>query len=35
MPGIGTRFDLQMLYDHGIQICRFATQMSECDIAKQ
>ncbi len=35
IPGIGTRFELQMAYDHGIRVARFATQMSECDIAKQ
>lgn len=35
IPGIGTRFELQMALDHGIKVARFATQMSECDIAKQ
>ncbi|MGD9560545.1 MAG: 4-hydroxy-2-oxovalerate aldolase [Oscillospiraceae bacterium] len=35
IPGIGTRFELQYAYDHGIRIARFVTQMSECDIAKQ
>lgn len=35
IPGIGTRFELQMALDYGIKTARFATQMSECDIAKQ
>lgn len=35
IPGIGTRYDLQMLYENGIRIARFSTQISECDIAKQ
>lgn len=35
IPGIGTRFDLQMAYDCGVRVARFVTQMSECDIAQQ
>ena len=35
IPGIGTRHELQMALDHGIKTARFATQMTECDIARQ
>lgn len=35
LPGIGTRYDLKMAVENGISVCRFATQMSECDIARQ
>jgi len=35
LPGIGTRQELQMAMDHGVQIVRFCTQISECDIAEQ
>ncbi len=35
IPGIGTRFNLQMAKDYGITIARFATQLTECDIAQQ
>jgi 4-hydroxy-2-oxovalerate aldolase len=35
LPGIGTRHELQMAQDHGVQIVRMCTQISECDIAEQ
>lgn len=35
IPGIGTRYELELAKDHGIKVARFATQMSECNIAKQ
>ena len=35
IPGIGTRYELQLAVDHGVNVARFATQMSECNIAKQ
>jgi 4-hydroxy-2-oxovalerate aldolase len=35
LPGIGTRFDLQMAVENGIEVVRFATQLTESDIAKQ
>ncbi len=35
LPGIGTRYDLKMAVENGISVARFATQMSECDIARQ
>lgn len=35
IPGIGTRHELAMAVDHGVSIARFATQITECDIARQ
>ncbi len=35
LPGIGTRYDLRMAKENGVTVARFATQMSECDIARQ
>ena len=35
LPGIGTRYDLKMAVENGVSVARFATQMSECDIARQ
>lgn len=35
IPGIGTRRELQAAKDHGVQVARFATQITECDIAEQ
>lgn len=35
IPGIGTRFELKLAVDHGIPVVRIATQLTECDIAKQ
>jgi 4-hydroxy-2-oxovalerate/4-hydroxy-2-oxohexanoate aldolase len=35
IPGIGTRHELTMAVEHGISIARMATQITECDIARQ
>ncbi|HWR22712.1 MAG TPA: 4-hydroxy-2-oxovalerate aldolase [Feifaniaceae bacterium] len=35
IPGIGTRHELRMARDYGVSIARLATQITECDIAKQ
>jgi 4-hydroxy-2-oxovalerate aldolase len=35
LPGIGTRNDLKDARDHGVEIARFATQITESDIAEQ
>jgi len=35
IPGIGTRHELQLAVDYGVKIARFATQITECDIAEQ
>jgi 4-hydroxy-2-oxovalerate/4-hydroxy-2-oxohexanoate aldolase len=35
IPGIGTKNELQLAKDNGVKIARFATQITECDIAKQ
>ena len=35
IPGIGTRHELKAARDHGVQIARLATQMTESDIAQQ
>jgi 4-hydroxy-2-oxovalerate aldolase len=35
IPGIGTRHELTMAAEHGVSIARLATQITECDIARQ
>lgn len=35
IPGIGTKNELELAVDNGIKIARFATQITECDIAEQ
>lgn len=35
LPGIGTRYELQIAKDAGVKIARIATQITECDIGKQ
>jgi 4-hydroxy-2-oxovalerate aldolase len=35
IPGIGTRFEFEMMVRNGVEIARLATQMSECDIAAE
>lgn len=35
IPGIGTRHELSMARDNGVVVARFATQITECDIAEQ
>jgi 4-hydroxy-2-oxovalerate aldolase len=35
IPGIGTRHELAMAVEHGVSIARLATQITECDIARQ
>lgn len=35
IPGIGTRQELSMARENGVVIARFATQITECDIAEQ
>ena len=35
IPGIGTRHELKLARDHGVAVARFATQITECDIAEQ
>lgn len=35
IPGVGTRHELTMAAEHGVSIARLATQITECDIARQ
>ena len=35
IPGIGTRYELQIARDAGVKVARIATQITECDIGKQ
>lgn len=35
LPGIGTRVDLDMAYDHGAKMVRVATHVTEADIGQQ
>ena len=35
IPGIGTRQELTMALENGVSVARFATQITECDIAEQ
>ena len=35
IPGVGTRHELTMAVEHGVSIARLATQITECDIARQ
>lgn len=35
IPGVGTRHELTMAAEHGVSIARLATQITECNIARQ
>jgi len=35
IPGIGTRYELEIARENGVEVARIATQITECDIGKQ
>lgn len=35
IPGIGTRYELEIARENGVKVARIATQITECDIGKQ